>query len=52
VMVGTLGGTIGHVASAVALQNNPPQHTISIQGSGSHDAGVVFTIRTQTAMDI
>jgi uncharacterized membrane protein YphA (DoxX/SURF4 family) len=52
VMVGTLGGTIGHVASAVAMQSNPAQHTISVQGSRSHDAGVVFPIRTQTAMDI
>ena len=52
VMVGTLGGTIGHIASAVATQNNPAQHTISIQNSRSHDPGVVFTIRTQTAMDI
>ena len=52
VMVGTLGGTIGHVASAVAMQSAPAQHTISFQGVQSRDPGVVFTVRTRTAMDI
>jgi uncharacterized membrane protein YphA (DoxX/SURF4 family) len=53
VMVGTLGGTIGHVASAMAMQPAPAQHTISFyQGSPNHDAGMVLNIRTRTAMDI
>ena len=53
VMVGTLGGTIGHVASAVAMQNGPAQHSISFyQDSQGHDAGAIVNIRTRTAMDI
>jgi hypothetical protein len=53
VMVGTLGGTIGHVASAIAMQPGTAQHNISLHhGIPSHDAGAVFTIRTRTAMDI
>ena len=53
VMVGTLGGTLGHVASAVAAQSTPAQHTISFhQTSPSHDAGMVLNVRPRTAMDI
>jgi uncharacterized membrane protein YphA (DoxX/SURF4 family) len=52
VMVGTLGGTIGHVASAVAAQSSPAQHTISFQAAPNHDAGMVLNVRPRTAMDI
>jgi uncharacterized membrane protein YphA (DoxX/SURF4 family) len=52
VMVGTLGGTIGHVASAVAAQNTPAQHTISFPADRGHDRGVIVTIRARAAMDI
>lgn len=52
VMIGTLGGTIGHVASAVAAQS-PAQHTISFhQTAPSHDAGMMLNVRPRTAMDI
>ena len=52
VMVGTLGGTIGHVASAVAVQS-PAQHTISLhQATPNQDAGVVLNFRPRIAMDI
>jgi|SRR5687767_14073427 uncharacterized membrane protein YphA (DoxX/SURF4 family) len=53
VVVGTLGGTIGHVASAVAMQPGTAQHTISVhQGFRSHDAGAILNFRTRTTMDI
>jgi uncharacterized membrane protein YphA (DoxX/SURF4 family) len=53
VMVGTLGGTIGHLASAVAMQAAPAQHTISFrQGIQSHDAGMAPSIRRRAAWDI
>jgi uncharacterized membrane protein YphA (DoxX/SURF4 family) len=52
VMVGTLGGAAGHVASAVAMQPGAAQHTISVHGSQGHDPVIILPIRTQTALDI
>jgi hypothetical protein len=52
VMVGTLGGTIGHVASAVAMQNDAAQQTISFEAVQSQRPGLVVTIRTRGGIDI
>ena len=51
VMVGALGITIGHVASAVAAPA-PPFTANSYQANSSHDASSVRVFRQRTEWDI
>ena len=56
VMVGALGVTIGHVASAVAQPVNAAHYTVSshqaVAKSGNHDAGMMLTIQRKSEWSI
>jgi uncharacterized membrane protein YphA (DoxX/SURF4 family) len=54
VMVGALGITIGHVASAVAAPVNPPAFTSTNYqaSSGEHATGAIRIFRQRTEWDI
>jgi uncharacterized membrane protein YphA (DoxX/SURF4 family) len=56
VMVGALGMTIGHVASAVASPGQSAQFTATgyqaIAKSGEHDTGMIRTIRPRSEWSI
>jgi uncharacterized membrane protein YphA (DoxX/SURF4 family) len=56
VMVGALGVTIGHVASAVAQPAPVSSFTStsyqSIAKSGRHDSGIILIVRQRTEFDI
>jgi uncharacterized membrane protein YphA (DoxX/SURF4 family) len=53
VMVGALGITIGHVASAVAAPVSTAAYTsTSTQAKSGHDAGMIRIVRPRTEWDI
>jgi uncharacterized membrane protein YphA (DoxX/SURF4 family) len=52
VMVGALGVTIGHVASAMAQPGSAAFTSTSIQAPSGHDAGAVVIVRKRTEWDI
>jgi uncharacterized membrane protein YphA (DoxX/SURF4 family) len=53
VMVGALGVTIGHVASAVAAPVNAPGFTsTSFQAKSSQDTGLIRIVRPRAEFDI
>jgi len=53
VMVGAIGVTIGHVASAVAAPASAPALTsTSYQAKSSHDTGTIRIVRPRTEWDI
>jgi uncharacterized membrane protein YphA (DoxX/SURF4 family) len=53
VMVGALGVTIGHVASAVAAPSQTPALTSTgYQAKSGHDAGSIRIVRPRTEWDI
>ena len=51
-MVGALGVTIGHVASAVAQPAAPAFTSTSFQAQSGHDTSMIQIVRKRTEWDI